>query len=117
MADGLGLMKQHGTFSNVAPGLLQRPSDDTRTCHTTILDDGYKGGVRGGQPQRLVKYRLVPDYMGSGSEACACLCACPLHGLLSFLLIMFLVFIYFLINLCTMQYFINYFYVMYLFSY
>ena len=30
MADGLGLMKQYGTFSNTAPVLLQRPSDDTR---------------------------------------------------------------------------------------
>mgnify|MGYP003323727078 CR=1 FL=1 len=30
MADGLRLMKQYGTFSNAAPVLLQRPSDDTR---------------------------------------------------------------------------------------
>ena len=30
MADGLGVMKQYGTFSNTAPVLLQRPSDDTR---------------------------------------------------------------------------------------
>ena len=30
MADGLGLMKQYGTFSNTASVLLQRPSDDTR---------------------------------------------------------------------------------------
>ena len=29
MADGLELMKQYGTFSNAAPVLLQRPSDDT----------------------------------------------------------------------------------------
>ncbi len=30
MADGLGSMKQYGTFSNTALVLLQRPSDDTR---------------------------------------------------------------------------------------
>ena len=30
MADGLGSMKQYGTFSNAAPVFLQRPSDDTR---------------------------------------------------------------------------------------
>ncbi len=30
MADGLGLMKQYGIFSNTATVLLQRPSDDTR---------------------------------------------------------------------------------------
>ena len=30
MADGLGLMKQYGTFSNAVAVLLQRPSDDTR---------------------------------------------------------------------------------------
>ena len=30
MGDGLGAMKQYGTFSNAAPVFLQRPSDDTR---------------------------------------------------------------------------------------
>ena len=30
MADGLGLMKQYGIFSNAGSVLLQRPSDDNR---------------------------------------------------------------------------------------
>ena len=39
MADGRGLMKQYGTFSNAALVLLQRPSDDIRNLqlHWCIL--------------------------------------------------------------------------------